>query len=58
MEESNVSTFNSNESSKDILTENKDVHFKIRDRIQKAKETFLEWSSRTDMNNYKKIFEY
>ena len=27
-------------------------------RIKEAKEAFLEWSSRTDMNNYGKIFEY
>ena len=27
-------------------------------KIKMAKEAFLEWSSRTDMNNYGKIFEY
>ena len=34
------------------------IAFSKNKRYQKVKETFLEWSSRTDINNYRKIFEY
>ena len=60
MSELNGSTINSDknveESRKNIREDNGESFIKTRAKI--AKEAFLEWSSRTDMNIYGKIFEY
>ena len=56
MTDSSVLTLKSKKSDQNVIAGPQSVRFKT--RIKLAKETFLEWSSRTDMNNYKKIFEY
>jgi hypothetical protein len=60
MSELNVSSMNLNKNiqkSRKNIHKNKSESF-IKNRLKMAKEAFLEWSSRTDMNNYAKIFEY
>ena len=59
MSESNASTIdlNQNVEENENNLEKKSESF-IKTKIQTAKEAFLEWSSRTDLNNNGKIFEY
>ncbi len=57
MPESNVPIMNLNQNIEKSMHTNKSK-YTFKDRVQAAKEAFLERSSRTDMNNYGKIFEY
>jgi len=66
MSDTNVSTINLNESNESSNNENykkapesnKPKSILMSNRFERVKEVLLEWSSRTDTNNYGKIFDY
>ena len=66
MSDTNVSTINLNESNESSNNENykkatesnKPKSIPMSNRLERVKEVLLEWSSRTDTNNYGKIFDY